>query len=93
MAYDKIGKQAEAEKNFREALRLNPEHYQANLYLGRLLGMQNRAAEALAFVQKAVSLQPQSPDAHKFLANVYVELGRTEDARHEQTEAERLSHP
>jgi Tfp pilus assembly protein PilF len=41
-------------------------------------------------VQRAVSLQPQSPDAHKFLANIYIELGQLQNARQEQAEAERL---
>jgi len=35
-------------------------------------------------------LQPQSPDAHKFLANVYIELGQLQNARQEQAQADRL---
>jgi Flp pilus assembly protein TadD len=52
--------------------------------------MQNDGAAALPFLQKAAHLQPQSPDAHAYLAKVYVELGQTENARREQAEAERL---
>jgi choline-sulfatase len=89
-AYDNIGRAADAEKNFREALKINPQHYRANLFLGRLLGMQNNPATALPFLQKAVVLEPGSADAHKFLANVYLELGDTEKARVEQSEAQRL---
>jgi choline-sulfatase len=89
-AYDNIGRGADAEKNFREALKINPQHYRANLFLGRLLGMQNNPAAALPFLQKAVALEPSSSDAHKFLANVYLELGDTEKARSEQSEAQRL---
>jgi arylsulfatase A-like enzyme len=90
MAYDKLGRATDAEKSFRRALQINPNHYRANLYLGRLLGMQNNPSAALPFAQRAVSLQPQSPDAHKFLANVYIELGQLQNARREQAEAERL---
>jgi arylsulfatase A-like enzyme/Tfp pilus assembly protein PilF len=90
MAYDKLGRASEAERSFRDALQINPSHYRASLFLGRLLGMQNNPTAALPFLQKAVSLQPQSPDAHKFLANVYVELGQEENALREQVEADRL---
>jgi Flp pilus assembly protein TadD len=60
---------------------------------GRLLGMHDDAAAALPYLRKAVELQPQSPDAHKFLANVYTELGQGENARREQAEAQRLIAP
>jgi arylsulfatase A-like enzyme/Tfp pilus assembly protein PilF len=90
MAYDKLGRATDAEKSFRRALRINPDHYRANLFLGRLLGMQNNPSAALPFLQKAVTLQPQSPDAHKFLANVYIELGQLQNARQEQAQADRL---
>jgi Tfp pilus assembly protein PilF len=60
---------------------------------GRLLGMHDDALAALPYLRKAVKLQPQLPDAHKFLANVYTELGEEENARHERAEAQRLSAP
>ena len=91
MAYDEIGRASDAAKNFQTALQINPNHYRANLLLGRLLGMQNNPAAALPYLQKAVKLQPQSPDAHKFLANVYLELGQHENAARHQAEAERLN--
>jgi arylsulfatase A-like enzyme/Tfp pilus assembly protein PilF len=91
MAYDEIGRASDAAKNFQAALQINPNHYRANLLLGRLLGMQNNPTAALPYLQKAVKLQPQSPDAHKFLANVYLELGQHKNAAREQAEAERLN--
>jgi choline-sulfatase len=90
MAYDELGRAMEAAKSLQRALQINPDHYQANLLLGRILGMQNRPHDALPYLQKAVKLQPKSPDAHKFLGNVYTELGQEDDARREQTEANRL---
>ncbi len=68
--------QADAARSLQRALQINPNHYRANLLLGRLLGMQNRPKEALPYLQRAVKLQPKSPDAHKFLGNVYTELGK-----------------
>jgi len=90
MAYDKLGRQPEAATALRHALQINPNHYRANLLLGRLLGMQNLPNEALPYLKRAVKLQPKSPDAHKFLGNVYTELGQQENAHHEQMEANRL---
>jgi tetratricopeptide (TPR) repeat protein len=89
-AYDNLGRGADAEKAYRDTLKINPNHFRANLFMGRLLGMQNNASAALPFLQKAAKMQPQSPDAHAFLANVYLELGQTENARREQAEAQRL---
>jgi len=89
-AYDNLERPADAEKVYREDLKINPNHFKANLFLGRLLGMQNNSAAALPYLQKAAKVQPQSPDAHAFLANVYGDLGQTENARREQAEAERL---
>jgi arylsulfatase A-like enzyme/Tfp pilus assembly protein PilF len=89
-AYDNLGRGADAEKAYRDTLKINPNHFRANLFMGRLLGMQNNASAALPFLQKAAKIQPQSPDAHAFLANVYLELGQTENARREQAEAQRL---
>lgn len=90
MAYAELDRRPEAENNFRDALRINPAHYRANLFLGRLLGMHDNPAAALTYLQRAVKLEPNSPDAHKFLANVYTELGREEEARQERDEADRL---
>jgi choline-sulfatase len=90
MAYDELGRTEEAATALQHALQINPNHYRANLLLGRILGMQDLPKEALPYLQKAVKLQPKSPDAHKFLGNVYTELGQEDEARREQTEANRL---
>jgi choline-sulfatase len=90
MVYDELGRPQEAAAALQHALQINPDHYRANLLLGRLLGMQNRPNDALPYLQRAVKLQPKSPDGHKFLGNVYTELGQEENARREQAEANRL---
>ena len=92
-AYEHLGRIPDAIKSYQTTLRLNPNHYRANLMFGRLLGMHDNASGALPYLRKAVKLQPQSPDAHKFLANVYIELGQDENARREQAEAQRLATP
>jgi Tfp pilus assembly protein PilF len=94
-AYDNLGRMPDAEKSYRETLKINPNHFKANLFLGRLLGMQDKSPAALPYLLKAAKLQPLSPNAHAFLANVYGDLGQTENARREQAEAQRLGtrHP
>jgi len=92
-AYEHLGRIPDARKSYQTALQLNPNHYRANLMFGRLLGMHDDASAALPYLRKAVQLQPQSPDAHKFLANVYTELGQEENASRERAEAQRLSAP
>jgi arylsulfatase A-like enzyme/tetratricopeptide (TPR) repeat protein len=90
-AYDHLDRVEDATQAFQAALRLNPNHYRANLMLGRLIGMHGNPLSAVPYLQKAAKLQPLSPDAHKFLANVYTELGQKGDAAREQAEAKRLS--
>jgi Flp pilus assembly protein TadD len=55
--------------------------------------MQDKSPAALPYLLKAAKLQPLSPNAHAFLANVYGDLGQTENARREQAEAQRLGTP
>lgn len=93
MAYDALGREADAKKLFQETIAINPNHFRANLLLGRLLGMENNPQAALNYSRKAVSLEPNSADAHKFLANVYIELGDDADAAREQDEVRRLETP
>ena len=92
-AYEQEGNEVEAVTLYRATLRLNPDHFGANLMLGRLMAMQNQAEAALPYLRKAVGLEPGSADAHRFLANVYLELGQHENARRERAEADRLSRP
>jgi len=77
-------------KEFHNTLQLDPNHFRANLLLGRLYGMQQQAAGALPFLRKAAKLQPDSAEAHLFLANAYLELGQQAAARRERAEADRL---
>jgi Flp pilus assembly protein TadD len=58
MARDKTGDQKEAEPAFREAVKENPDDFQANLYLGALLYKQRRLDEARGYLEHAVKLKP-----------------------------------
>jgi arylsulfatase A-like enzyme/Tfp pilus assembly protein PilF len=72
------------------AAKMNPGSLRANLEAGRALGMVGDPAAALPYLQQAVVLDPNSMDAHHFLANVYRKLGKEDDADREQDEADRL---
>ena len=90
-AYEEMDRVDDAIEQYRLALGLNADNFPANLFLGRRLAMLNHPREALPFLQKAATLEPKSADAHKFLGSVYTVLGDEERARHERTEAQRLS--
>jgi Flp pilus assembly protein TadD len=44
-------------------------------------------------LQRAAEVQPDSREAHAFLADAYAQLGRTLDADRERALAERLRQP
>jgi predicted Zn-dependent protease len=90
LVYERTSRSTEAMAEFQDALRLDPNHFPANLLLGRMLLTQQRAKDALPFLRQATKLRPDSIDAHGFLADVYAELGQQENSRREAMEAERL---
>ena len=87
---EKISRLPEATSEFERALRIDPENFPANLLLGRLLIVQQRAKDALPFLTKAAKLRPDSIDVHRFLSDVYRELGQEANAQRELAEAERI---
>jgi uncharacterized protein HemY len=71
-------------------LEAEPDHYRANLLLGRMLFLNGTFAEALPYLEKAAAVQTDSSEAHSFLADEFEKLGRDEDAANERAEAARL---
>ena len=59
-ARDKTGAVKEAEEAFREALKLNPNDFDANLYLGAILYKRRDLAEAKPYLDHALQLSPSS---------------------------------
>jgi arylsulfatase A-like enzyme/Tfp pilus assembly protein PilF len=90
LVYQRTSRMDEATREFQSALRVDPKNFPANLLLGRLFLIQRRATDALPYLRKAAKLRPDSIDAHRFLADVYAELGQQENSRRELTEADRL---
>jgi tetratricopeptide (TPR) repeat protein len=75
-----------------KALQLNPRLPVFLLsHIGRAYYMTGRQAEALDALQKALSLNPNYLLTHVYLAVVYSELDREEEARAEVAEVLRIS--
>jgi tetratricopeptide (TPR) repeat protein len=68
-------------------LGLDPDHYRANLLRGRILSLQHKPAEALPNLKKAAEVQPDSREAHLFLADAYEQLGDAVQAADERGRA------
>ena len=60
MARDQTGDQAAAESVFREALRQDPNDFNANLYLGSILYKRRSMDEAKQYLDRALQLNPTS---------------------------------
>ena len=91
--YARIDRVPDAMTELNTTLSLSPNHYRANLLRGRILSLQRDALDALPNLQKAAEVQPDSGEAHAFLADAYAQLGRQLDADRERAEADRLKAP
>ncbi len=69
------GRPVEAEAEYREAIRLNPEHIDAYTNLGILLNSLKRTGEAAACYCKVITLRPKYREARKLLALAHCTLG------------------
>lgn len=88
--YRKIGKPADAFKELRLAVQLDPDDFDINLTLGRLLSMDGNPEEGLPYLQKAARLEPDSLESHLFLADAYAQMGRVVESTAQRMEAKRL---
>ena len=91
--YARIDRVPEAMEHLDICLGLSPDHYRANLLRGRLLYLLGKPTEAIANLQKAAAVEPNSKEAHSFLADAYGQLGQTAEERAERTRAEKASPP
>jgi tetratricopeptide (TPR) repeat protein len=60
MARDGAGDHEAAEKAFREALRLDPKDFNANLYLGAILTKRRDLGEAKGYLDRALAMNEAS---------------------------------
>jgi protein O-GlcNAc transferase len=69
-----------AEKNYRHALKLNPDFAEVRNNLGYLLILRRQIPEAIVELKKSIQLKPVYPQAHHNLALAYTGLAQTDDA-------------
>ncbi len=89
----RIDRVPEAMTELDTCLSLSPDHYRANLLRGRILSLQGNPIAAVANLEKAAQVQPDSREAHLFLADAYQQMGRPFDAERERSIAQQLSGP
>jgi len=73
-------KLAEAEQHFREAVKLTPDDYAANVRLAQTLLARGRLDEARAYAEHARAVYPQEAQAHKVLAATALQQRRFDEA-------------
>ena len=73
----------EATAEFKEALRLDPNHVEAHIDLGIILNDAGDAEAAIGEWTTAIRLSPENDDAHLFLGNALSERGQIQEARTE----------
>jgi tetratricopeptide (TPR) repeat protein len=89
-AFELQGRSAEALAEYREAVRLNPYHYQLHFAMGNMLEKIGRPEEALAEYHQCLQRDPGIPALHNAAGRVLVVLGNPDAAFKEFAEAERL---
>ncbi len=76
----KSGNSEQAEKAFREAVRLDPSMPEAHLDLGLVLGRAGKIDEAVASIRQALQLNPGLPSGHMFLGIFLYQGNHPEEA-------------
>jgi tetratricopeptide (TPR) repeat protein len=90
LVQERQGKLAEAEAEYREAIRLQPNHAPAHYNLGVVLGRQGKLAEAERLFREALRLQPDLAGAHRNLGVALERQGKLAEAEAAYREALRL---
>lgn len=69
-----------AEREFRNAVRLDPSLAEAHLDLGLVLGREGKMPDAIASLNKAIELNPRLDSAHMFLGVFEYQTGHFDEA-------------
>jgi predicted Zn-dependent protease len=80
----------EATAEFENSLKIEPDHFLANLKYGEMLFREGDAAGALPKLVRAAKADPKSAEAHAVLADAYQQLGQLQNASRERAKAEQL---
>jgi Flp pilus assembly protein TadD len=78
--YKENGDYKAAEREYRDAVRLNPQNGQADLELGKLLMSRGELQEARTHLERAAEYMSNAPTVHYQLGLLYRRLGDEEKA-------------
>ena len=84
------GRTADAERSFRQAVKLAPGMADAHLDLGLVLGREGKMDEAIAELRRALQIDPKASSAHMFLGIFLFQTNQVDEARRELAEELRL---
>ncbi len=84
------GNLEDAQRHLVVAMKLVPDSPDANALLGKILFKRGKAAEAVAPLEFSVGKNPTDPDRRYWLARIYQQLGRREEAAREFAEVQKL---
>ncbi len=73
LAYEKLGKQAEAINEYNTAIRLDPKNHNAHFALGSLYRTMGMADNAIDAFRRVITLNSNSADAYKNLVFLYLD--------------------
>lgn len=81
----------EATAAFEEALKIEPDHFLANLKYGEMLFREGDAALALPKLVRAAKADPKNAEVHAVLSDVYQSLGQPQNSNRERLRADELA--
>lgn len=90
LTYDAVGQDAQSVLVFRELLRRHPEHAPSYVKLGSILLSKHRYDQAEPLLERAVSLDPKSVQAHYQLGLLLRRLGKMEESDSHLAESRKL---
>jgi predicted Zn-dependent protease len=86
-----VGKEQEAVELSERAIRLSPKHpWWVSMNYGAALHLVGRKEEAVAALKRAIDQKPRNAGPQAFLAAVYADLGRMDEAKAAAKEVKRL---
>ena len=91
LAISKRGNILEAEKQYRQAVRLDPGYDLAHFNLASVLQKQGKNAEAVKHFKAAIQIRPAYVEAHNNLGMIFLKQGKTNDAIKQLQEALRFN--
>jgi arylsulfatase A-like enzyme/Flp pilus assembly protein TadD len=80
----------EATTEFENTLKIEPDHFLANLKYGEMLFREGDAEGALPRLVLATKTDPKSEEAHSVLADTYQQLGQGQNAERERAAAAKI---